>query len=216
MKKTLRVGLTGGIGSGKTTVCRLFEGLGVPIIDADKIAHQVTRPGQAAWHAVRAEFGEQVLDAQGRLDRGALRSLVFTDTKSRERLEAIIHPRVYAEMEKRASLVTTPYCILSVPLLLETGGQAMVDQVLVVDAPAEIRKTRVMERDHVSEAQVEAIIRTQASREKRLAAAHAVITNDSDVAHLERQVLRLNRHYLGLSESVDVGKNKKTLGACRT
>lgn len=212
MKKTLRVGLTGGIGSGKTTVCRLFEGLGVPIIDADKIAHEVTHPGQAAWQAVRAEFGEQVLDAQGRLDREALRSIVFTDKKSRERLEAIIHPRVYAEMEKRAALVTAPYCILSVPLLLETGGQAMVDQVLVVDAPAEIRKTRVMERDHVSEAQVEAIMRTQASREERLAAAHAVITNHSDVAHLEHQVSTLNRSYLGLSESVDVDKNKKTLG----
>ncbi len=193
------VGLTGGIGSGKSTVSALFEKLGVPVIDADLVARQVVEPGQPALAEIEAAFGPGVIDATGRLDRAALRRIVFGDDEARQRLEAILHPRILAEMKRRAGALDAPYLIFAIPLLIEAGQQGEVDRVLVVDASDAIRRRRVMERDGLSEAEVAAVMAAQASREARLAAADDVIVNEGDAENLARAVADLHRRYLELA-----------------
>ncbi len=193
------VGLTGGIGSGKSTVSALFEKLGVPVIDADLVARQVVEPGQPALAEIEAAFGPGVIDAAGRLDRAALRRIVFGDDEARQRLEAILHPRILAEMKRRAGALDAPYLIFAIPLLIEAGQQGEVDRVLVVDASDAIRRHRVMERDGLSEAEVAAVMAAQASREARLAAADDVIVNEGDAENLARAVADLHRRYLELA-----------------
>lgn len=205
--RALRVGVTGGIGSGKTTVCELFAQLGVPVIDADAIARELVAPGRAALAEISAAFGPDFLDANGELRRERLRALIFGDSEKRKRLEAILHPAVYAEMERRAAHIKAPYCILCVPLLLETGGVRRVDQVLVVDAPEALQKQRVAERDRRSPAEVEAILKTQLSRRERLQAADAVIDNQGDLKTLEPQVLTLHQHFLSLAHTARGGED---------
>ncbi|MGH8580617.1 MAG: dephospho-CoA kinase [Gammaproteobacteria bacterium] len=199
MRTPLRVGVTGGIGSGKTTVCELFAGVGVPVIDADLIARELVAPGQPALTAIIAQFGEDVIGADGELKRERMRSLIFTDRKKRKCLEEILHPRIYAEIERRASDIKTPYCILCIPLLLESGGASRVDQILVVDAPEALQKQRVVTRDGVSLDAVEAMLKPQLDRRERLRLADAVIDNQGDIEGLRRQVLTLHQHFLSLA-----------------
>lgn len=195
----MRIGLTGGIASGKSTVCRLFSELGINIVDADIVARQVVEPGQDALAEIIKHFGEQVLDLDGRLDRQQMRALIFNDPQSRTALEAIIHPRVRRAMLQQASeLNTEPYCILCIPLLVENKLQSMVDRILVVDLATALQKTRLMDRDASDPNQVEAMLAAQASRDQRLAVADDVIDNNFEAARLRPRVARLHLKYLKL------------------
>ena len=198
MKRLLRVGLTGGIGSGKTTVKHFFDELGTPTIDADEISHRITKPGQAAFDEVVALFGKECLDATGNLDRRRLRELIFTEPALKKKLEAIVHPRVRAEIRDFAEQVDYPYCIICIPLLLETGAQSTVDRVLVVDAPEELQVARVSLRDKGDERQTKSIIRSQVGREQRLHAAHDIIVNDGYISDLKTQVENLHHRYMNI------------------
>jgi dephospho-CoA kinase len=191
------VGLTGGIGSGKSTVARLFAELGAEVIDADELVHRLTEAGGAAMPAIRVEFGPEYVDACGALDRARMRKRVFADRTARAKLEAILHPMVRAESERRAAQATGPYVILMIPLLVETGDpHARCDRVLVVDCPEEVQIARVIARSGLARAEAEAIIRAQASRAERLRHADDVIENDGSVDDLRPQVARLHRQYV--------------------
>jgi dephospho-CoA kinase len=196
----LRIGLTGGIGSGKSTVAGLFEALGVPVIDADRVAREVVEPGEPALEEVVAAFGPQVLQVDGTLDRRSLRDRVFADPRARARLEAILHPRIRAIMEARAGALSAPYCVLCVPLLVEAGQLDLVDRVLVVDAAEALQVERVCRRDGVSRDTALAMLRAQAPRAARLAVADDVVTNDGDLLALRRELERLHERYLRLAE----------------
>lgn len=196
---TLRVGLTGGIASGKTMVSRLFAARGVPVIDTDELAREVVEPGTAGLAAIRERFGAQVIGPDGRLDRRALRELVFRSPDARRDLEAITHPRIRALLEQRSAAAGGPYQILVIPLLVESGRRTAVDRVLVVDCPESLQLERLMRRDGSSRGQAEAILAAQASRAERLAAADDVIRNDGDPAALDAAVAALHQRYLGLA-----------------
>jgi dephospho-CoA kinase len=197
----LIVGLTGGIGSGKSTVANMFAARGVPVIDADAIARDMVLPGSPALEEIRTTFGDRVMRDDSTLDRDKLRKVVFADVEKRRRLEGILHPRILEAMRQRASALDAPYCIMVIPLLFETGQQDLVDRVLVIDAsPAEQRR-RVMQRDRLETADIDAIMASQVSRERRLAGADDVIRNDAGVEDLEQQVEALHRRYVALSHS---------------
>lgn len=197
--RAFRVGLTGGIASGKTLVSRLFARLGVPILDTDELAREVVAPGSTGLEAIRARFGAGVIDAQGQLDRRALRAQVFASTEARRDLEAITHPRIRELVEQRAATAGGPYQIHVVPLLVEAGRRASVDRVLVVDCPESLQIERLMQRDGGSREQAEAILAAQASRAQRLAVADDVITNDGDPRQVEQAVAALHARYLALA-----------------
>lgn len=202
MRPRLVIGLTGGIGSGKTAVADLFADHGVPVIDADELAHDVMMPDRPAFDAIVHEFGGEMLTTSGELDRRRLRELVFADDEKRRRLEAIIHPLVYAEIERRLSALDADYAIVVVPLLIETGGTKLVDRVLVVDAPESLQIERVSRRDGTTAEAVEQILAAQLDRESRLAAADDIIENDSSEASLDEKVSALHRRYLDDSSRV--------------
>lgn len=191
-----RVALTGGIGAGKSTVCRLFARLGIPILDADEIARELVAPGRPALEDIRGAFGDQILARDGTLDRSKLRATVFADAESRKRLEAILHPRVYEEMQRRAAGLNAPYAVFCIPLLVESGRAHLFQRVMVVDAPPDLQLRRIMSRDQLTVQEAEAIIRSQASRAERLAVADVVLVNDSDLGALEQQVLDVHRRCL--------------------
>ena len=195
----LRIGLTGGIGSGKSTVAALFAARGVPVIDADIIARELVEPGQPALDEITAAFGRELVDESGRLDRARLRELVFADAARRERLEAILHPRIRAEMERRLADCAAPYALLVIPLLFEAGQRDLVDRVLVVDLPENQQRTRVTARDALPAGQLDAILAAQASRKQRMDGADDLIDNSGDPAALARQVDRLHARYLQLA-----------------
>ena len=199
MKRPIRVGLTGGIGSGKSTVKNCFDELGVPTIEADEISHRITTPGQAAFNEVVALFGKESLDEAGNLNRQQLRELIFTAPALKKKLEAIIHPRVRAEIRTFTDRVDYPYCIICIPLLLETGGQSAMDRVLVVDAPEDLQVERVARRDNAKEDQTRSIIMAQISRSERLRYAHDIIVNDGSINELKIQVGKLHNKYIELS-----------------
>ncbi|MDQ3564402.1 MAG: dephospho-CoA kinase [Pseudomonadota bacterium] len=196
-----RIALTGGFGAGKSTVCAVFAGLGVPVIDADQIARELVTPSQPFLTLIVKTFGNDVLDSHGELRRAALRKIIFNDAARRKQLEAILHPHILQEMQLRAQSVRAPYCICCVPLLLETGQVSNFDLVVVVDTPIEIQLERVMQRDHLTAEEAKAIIRIQASREERLEAADYVLTNDANLAHIQRQVHALHKRYLAYANS---------------
>ncbi len=195
----LKIGLTGGIGSGKSTVARLFEHRGVPVIDADRIARELVEPGRPALQAIREIFGPEVIEPCGRLDRAKLRSKVFSDPEAKLALETLLHPQIFAEMARRAELCQTPYCILAIPLLVETGARDRVDRVLVVDCPKALQIERIKRRDRLPEDLILKILASQAPRKERLEVADEVIDNTGDLNDLERQVEELHRFYLRLS-----------------
>jgi len=191
------VGLTGGIGSGKTLVTDLFAARGVAIIDTDVIAHQLTAPGGLAIAAIGATFGAGFIDAGGAMDRARMRQLVFADAGAKQRLEAILHPLIQQECERAAASATGPYLMFAVPLLVESGRwRERVARILVVDCPEQQQVERVMRRNGLAEAQVRAIMAAQVSRAERLAAADDVIVNDGPLAALAPQVERLHAQYL--------------------
>ncbi|AWL04533.1 dephospho-CoA kinase [Massilia oculi] len=194
------VGLTGGIGCGKSTVAELFAGLGATIVDTDAIAHSLTAPHGAAMPAILAEFGPDFATPDGALDRTRMRSLVFTDAGARGRLEAILHPRIRDATAAAAAIATGPYVIFAVPLLIESGTWAgRVSRVLAVDCSEDTQVARVMQRSGLSADQVRAIMATQVTRAQRLAAADDVIDNDDGLEALLPQVTRLHERYLSLS-----------------
>ncbi len=197
----LRIGLTGGIGSGKSTVAALFAARGVPIIDADAIARELVEPGQPALAEIVAGFDAGLLDAQGRLDRGRLRARVFGDARQRLRLENILHPRIHDAMVARAAATRAPYTVLVIPLLFEAAQRDLVDRVLVVDAPVELQRERVLLRDRLPSDQLDGILAAQLGREQRRAGADDLIDNSGDAAALEAQVEALHHRYLALAGS---------------
>ncbi len=190
------VGLTGGIGSGKSTVADLFAAHGATLVDTDVIAHELTAPGGAAIDAIRARFGDVVIRADGALDRDAMRARAFDDPQARAALEAILHPMIRAESERRILAASGPYVIHVVPLLVESGGNAgRFDRVLVVDCPVPVQIERVRSRSGLSIERIESILAAQASREARLAVADDVIDNGGSADALPAQVDRLHRRY---------------------
>jgi dephospho-CoA kinase len=194
------VGLTGGIGSGKTTVANLFAARGAAIVDTDQIAHELTRPGGTAIPEIRAQFGAVFLTDAGAMDRAAMRQYVFKEPTARARLEAILHPLIRIEAEQAAVVAQGLYLIFVVPLLVESAlWRQRVSRILVVDCAEETLVQRVMARSNLTEMQVRAIIAAQVSRNKRLAAANDVINNDADSTALVSQVDRLHDLYLQLS-----------------
>jgi dephospho-CoA kinase len=190
----LKVGLTGGIGSGKSSAAHYFAELGVPVVDADVIARELVAPGQPALARIVEVFGAAILNPDGTLDRARLRGIVFEDMARRKQLEAILHPLIRGEMEARVARLNASYCILCIPLLLETDA-ARVDRILVVDAPHYLQYLRTMTRDGLSAREVAAVLRAQIGFRERLARADAVIVNDRDQAHLRAQVEQLHRCY---------------------
>lgn len=205
MRRRLRIGLTGGIASGKSTVAARFRELGVPVIDADEAARAVVEPGQPGLAAVIKRFGPSVLAADGTLNRGALRNLVFADAQSRRDLEAILHPLIRADMERREALAEGPYAVMAIPLLVEGGSLDRVDRILVVDVDEEIQVRRVMARDHCSEEQARGILSVQASRADRTRAADDVMENSGSVSDLRQAVDRLHEGYLELAQKTAAG-----------
>jgi dephospho-CoA kinase len=200
LDNTLSIGLTGGIGSGKSFVADLFALQGASIVDTDVIAHQLTAPGGRAMPAIRDAFGADFINADGSLNRAAMRARVFTDGDAKRRLEAILHPLIGADTDAAAQRADGDYVIFVVPLLVESGRWVdRVDRVLVVDCPEALQIARVMQRSQLPAAQVEAIMASQASREQRLAVADDVIVNDGERAAVEAAVARLHAQYLALA-----------------
>jgi dephospho-CoA kinase len=191
----LRVGLTGGIASGKSQVAEMFAALGVPIVDTDRIAREVVAPGTPGLVAVHAAFGDAVLATDGSLDREKLRSLVFEDSAERRRLEAILHPLIRAATVTRLAAIEAPYAVVVVPLLLETGFAALVDRILVVDCPPEMQVERVMHRDRVSRRSAESVLSAQIDRASRLDSADDVIDNGGTLEQTRAQVAALHARY---------------------
>jgi dephospho-CoA kinase len=197
----LVVALTGGIGSGKSTVAEHFSALGVPVIDADAISHELTAPGSPGVAAIADAFGPSVLGPNGSLDRGALREIVFSTPPARARLEAILHPRIRERMLERLSAVDAPYAILVIPLLFETGQADLADRILVVDLPEGEQIRRVRSRSGLKAAEIRRILSAQATRSLRLEHADDVIDNRGDRAALSAQIEDLHRRYLDLART---------------
>ncbi|AHK78270.1 dephospho-CoA kinase [Ectothiorhodospira haloalkaliphila] len=197
----LTVGLTGGIGSGKSTVGRLFQKRGAALIDSDVVARQVVEPGSEGLERLREAFGETILDAQGHLDRSAMREVIFQNSQARHRLESLLHPMIWAEIDRQKSETNAPYCMLVIPLLVESGSQERVDRVLVVDCPEDMQRSRASARDGVSPQQIQAILDAQATRAQRLAAADDVIDNSGATEAIATRVDELHRQYLDLADA---------------
>lgn len=194
--RALRIGLTGGIASGKSTIARMFADLGVPVIDTDKIARAVVRPGGTALAEIIAEFGEGFLDAAGSLDRGRLREHVFTDPARRRRLEEILHPRIEAAALAESARAEGPYQVLVVPLLIESGFDRHVDRILVVDCPEALQRQRLLQRDGGTAEDAGRVLAAQLSRDERLRRADDVIVNDGDLDAARACVRELHGRYL--------------------
>ena len=202
VKRPLRIGLTGGIASGKTTVADRFAELGVVVVDADVIAREVVAPGSEGLGKVVAKFGVSVLTPDGHLDRQRVRNLIFSDAPSRKELEAILHPLIRTTMDERASSAAGAYVVLAIPLLVEGENSGRVDRILVVDVDEETQLARVMTRDSSSREQARAILLAQASRHVRLAAADDVLVNQGSIEQLRLGVDALHSRYLGLAASM--------------
>jgi len=196
------VGLTGGIGSGKSAVADEFARLGAAVVDTDAIAHELTGPGGAAIADVKRQFGNAFVDAGGAMNRERMRDLVFTDPQQRQRLEALLHPMIRAESVRRIGAAAGPYVLLVVPLLIESPRyRERVGRVLVVDCPQELQITRVRQRSGLPEGEIRGIMASQIPREKRLAAADDVIDNSGPISAMQQQVRQLHETYLRLAEA---------------
>jgi dephospho-CoA kinase len=197
--RAFRIGLTGGIASGKSTAAKFFGALGIPILDSDQVARDVVEPGQPPLERLVERFGPKILTTDGHLDRPALRDIVFSDPKARADLEALTHPAIGAAMEARSAAAGGPYQILVIPLLVEKNLAAHVDRVLVVDCDEELQMRRLRDRDGSTPEQVQAILKAQAPRAARLKAADDVIHNDTDMSAVRAQVAALHARYLELA-----------------
>ncbi|RZV36893.1 MAG: dephospho-CoA kinase [Chromatiales bacterium] len=198
-EKPFRIGLTGGIASGKSVVADMFKKLGVPVIDTDIIAREVVAPGQPALDEIRARFGDAMIATDGNLDRGAMRDAIFADDDARRDLEAILHPRIGAHTRRQADAAEGAYQIIVVPLLVGSPLADYVDRVLVVDCEETTQIDRLLARDAETREQAQRILAAQASREQRLAIADDVINNDHSLAHVRDQVDDLDRKYRRLA-----------------
>lgn len=190
------VGLTGGIGCGKSTVADAFAQHGIDIIDADLMAREVVKPGTPGLDALIDRFGKGILNPEGALDRQALRTQIFADPKAREQLESILHPLIWTAMRAAHAEVKSPYCIMAIPLLIESGNLNRVNRILVVDCPPELQIQRAMQRDHASREHIEAVLAAQASRKQRLAAADDVLDNSGSHQDLQTKISQLHQQYL--------------------
>lgn len=199
MNKPLRIGLTGGIASGKSTVADLFAAHGVAVIDTDVIARQLVEPGEPALDEIRSAFGSRVFDSDGRLDRRSMRELVFSDASRRAQLESILHPRIRAETAAQSAAAGGPYQIIVVPLLVESPIRQFMDRILVVDCDEDTQLRRLLARDAEDESQARRIMAAQASRTDRLAIADDVISNNDDLGSTRSQVDVLHSEYLSLA-----------------
>jgi len=201
MKNSLfTIGLTGGIASGKTTVSNLFAEQGVPVIDADEISHALTQRGQPVLAEIIAHFGDEIVDADGNLNRQKLREKVFKNSGQRKHLESILHPRIRQAMQAQMAQITYPYCLLSIPLLVESQRQHTVSRVLVVDCSPKLQRQRLKMRNQFDDVEITRILNAQVDRQTRLAVAHDVILNHGDLQSLRSQVLNLHEKYLHLCE----------------
>jgi dephospho-CoA kinase len=199
--RAFRVGLTGGIASGKSTAAKFFGALGVPILDSDQVAREVVEPGQPPLERLVERFGRGILTPDGHLDRPALRNIVFSDPKARADLENLTHPAIGATMEARSAAAGGPYQILVIPLLIEKNLGSQVNRVLVVDCEEELQIRRLHTRDGSTRAQAQAILDAQVSRSARLKAADDVIRNDADMGAVQTQVAELHARYLELARA---------------
>ena len=195
----LKIALTGGIGSGKTTVSDYFRKLGVPVIDADETSHEVTQAGAPAVQQIVDVLGDSVLDCDGNLDRIALRNIVFGDTESRKQLESILHPEIRRRMNDAASRTQSPYCLFSIPLLIETSQHTSYDRILVVETSEDRRRTWIQARSDLTEIEITAILSAQVSDEQRRRAADDLLINDGGIDDLHARIDRLHQTYLALS-----------------
>ena len=195
----LRVGLTGGIGSGKSTIASLFLMRGVPVIDTDEIARALTEPGQESFDEIVRAFGENILDETRRIDRTRLRERVFDNADERHRLEAILHPRIRVLVREKLAAAEAPYAVVVIPLLIESGFTDLVDRILVVDVMENVQIQRTAARSGLSEPEIRKIMAAQTSRAQRLQAANEVIENNGDRRQLEAEVERMHQWYLSLA-----------------
>ncbi len=199
MSATLRVALTGGIGSGKSTVASQFQQLGVPIIDSDVISRDIVSPKNPCFNNVIKEFGSDILDMHGTIDRSKLRKIIFNDNLAKQKLEEILHPAIYLEIENQISNTRYPYCLIVVPLLIETQATSRFDKVLVVDTTEALQITRASCRDNLSTDNIKKIIKSQASQKQRLEFADDVINNSLTIEELKAHVAILHEKYMNLS-----------------
>lgn len=197
----LKIGLTGGIGSGKTTIANLFAQLGVPILDADIAARAVIAPGMPALQEIARHFGPEVLNTDGTLNRAKMREIIFNHPREKIWLEKLLHPLIRVYLQEQVNALDSPYCILVIPLLLENKRAIPVDRVLVIDAPIDVRLKRIQQRDQVSLEEAKRMVKTQLTRKQRLAAADDIINNNSNTlsATLLEQVNALHQFYLSLA-----------------
>ncbi|MGZ5622257.1 MAG: dephospho-CoA kinase [Methylobacter sp.] len=195
----LKVGLTGGIGCGKSTVAKIFADLNIPVLDADEIAHRLVERGQPALAQIQQEFGKAILNPDGSLNRQHLREIVFSDLKQKQKLESILHPLVYKTIQAELEQLASPYCIISIPLLFETNMTHLVDRILVIDCPVETQIERVKTRDNLTVERIQSIIDNQVSRAYRKANAEDLIDNSTTDYRLAEQVKKLHNLYLSLS-----------------
>lgn len=190
------VAVTGGIGSGKTEVCKCFAALGVPVVDLDRIAHDMSAPGSTAMQAVRQAFGDAMFDADGQLNRAKLRELVFAEPDALDRLNQIMHPAIRLEAMRQIEQFTDAYVVLAIPLLVESREDwHMIDHVLVIDCDEQTQLARIMHRSQLSEAMAQAIMAAQSSREARLSMADSVIQNDQTLDNLQEKVLEFHKNF---------------------
>ena len=198
-KHTLVVGLTGGIGSGKTTVANGFSALGVTVIDADQLARELVRPGQPALDEIITLFGKDCVTPDRQLKRDYVRQQIYSDPGLKRQLEAVLHPKIRHRIIALLANIQDPYCIVVIPLLLETQQTDLVDRILVVDAPEKEQLARVAARDSLSDNTVMDIMQTQTDRNTRLAAADDIIVNDRDLAALSERIQELHTYYMEIA-----------------
>ena len=194
-RPALVVGLTGGVASGKSAVSQAFAALGVPVVDTDVLARELVEPGTPALAAIRAHFGPGILDDAGQLQRRRLREHIFADPDAKTALEAILHPRICAAVDDRLAALAAPYALVVIPLLVETGQQQRVDRVLVVDVPEAVQLQRLCMRDGVDRTLAERMLRAQADRSARLAAADDILPNTGSLKELQNAVRQLHLNY---------------------
>lgn len=197
----LRIGLTGGIGSGKTTVAKYFAKLGAKIIDADQISHQLLAKNTISYRKIIAHFGKQALNKNQTINRALLREIIFKNPQKKKWLEQLLHPEIIKELKNRSKNSRNKYCILVIPLLFEKKLFALVDRILVVDAPISQQIARAIKRDKINKSQAKAIIKTQISRLKRKNLADDLICNDSDLKTLKNQIKIWHQRYLSFAKN---------------
>ena len=201
MPPLLTIALTGGIGSGKTSIASIFKSLGVPIIDSDTISKEIILPGKPCFKDIVNEFGEEILTNKGIIDRYKLRDIIFNNDKARIKLENIIHPVVFKNIDTEISLINYPYCLVIIPLLIETKSTERFDRILVIDALESLQFERIVKRDDISPILIKKIIKTQAKRKERLRYANDIIVNNDTIMNLNKSINTLHKKYLGLSNN---------------